>query len=171
MGLFDRFKKSGGSKIKDKIWISIAAKQRACIKMANTKPDLVFICWSPITFEKYASMLDRERVLLVENIIPSRLSNVEVVFLEHHYRQSDEDELIKMLNLKEALFLSSLDDPLFTLFKSDKIKEVLNKMNHDEDEPVEHELITKSMKRAQKKLLEIGVSDQGALKDWFDSLN
>ena len=52
----------------------------------------------------------------------------------------------------ESRFYLSLEDDLMRLFASDNIAKVMDKLGMEEDEPIEHTLITKSIEHAQKKV-------------------
>lgn len=49
-------------------------------------------------------------------------------------------------------FYVSLEDDLMRLFGSDNIKEIMDKLGMEEDEPIEHPIITKSIENAQRKV-------------------
>ncbi|MBP2640595.1 MAG: secA [Firmicutes bacterium] len=49
-------------------------------------------------------------------------------------------------------FYLSLEDDLMRLFGSDNIAGIMEKLGIDEDEPIEHKLITRSIEQAQKKV-------------------
>jgi len=49
-------------------------------------------------------------------------------------------------------FYLSLEDDLLRLFASDNIASIMDRLGMDEDEPIEHKLITRSIERAQKKV-------------------
>lgn len=49
-------------------------------------------------------------------------------------------------------FFLSLEDDLLRLFAADNIASVMDKLGMDEDEPIEHSLITRSIEHAQKKV-------------------
>ena len=51
-------------------------------------------------------------------------------------------------------FFVSLEDNLMRLFGSDRMIKVMDRMNMDEDEVIQHSMITKSIERAQKKVEE-----------------
>lgn len=52
----------------------------------------------------------------------------------------------------ESRFYLSLEDDLMRLFASDNVAKVMDKLGMEEDEPIEHTLITKSIEHAQKKV-------------------
>ncbi len=49
-------------------------------------------------------------------------------------------------------FYLSLEDDLMRLFGSDNISSIMDKLGMDEDEPIEHALVTRSIEQAQKKV-------------------
>lgn len=49
-------------------------------------------------------------------------------------------------------FYLSLEDDLMRLFGSDNIASIMDKLGMEEDEPIEHQLITRSIEQAQKKV-------------------
>ncbi len=49
-------------------------------------------------------------------------------------------------------FYLSLEDDLMRLFGSDNISSLMDKLGMEEDEPIEHKLITRSIEKAQKKV-------------------
>ena len=49
-------------------------------------------------------------------------------------------------------FFLSLEDDLMRIFGADNISGIMDKLGMEEDEPIEHSLITKSIERAQKKV-------------------
>ena len=52
----------------------------------------------------------------------------------------------------ESRFFISLEDDLMRLFASEAIAKVMDKLGMEEDEPIEHTLITRSIEHAQKKV-------------------
>ncbi|MBC7587761.1 MAG: hypothetical protein H7178_05310 [Chitinophagaceae bacterium] len=72
--------------------------------------------------------------------------------------------------MAEATILSGLDEPFFQLFGSDKIVELLSKLGMNEDEAIEHPMITASIINAQKKLAKQVLIDYTARsqKDWME---
>ena len=52
----------------------------------------------------------------------------------------------------ESRFYLSLEDDLLRLFASDNIAVMMDKLGMEEDEPIEHKLITRSIEHAQKKV-------------------
>jgi len=68
-------------------------------------------------------------------------------------------------------FYVSLEDDLLRLFGSDKINGLLDKLGVDEDQPVEHKLITNSIERAQQKVEARNFDIRKAILEYDDILN
>ena len=165
MSFFNLFKKKEqGPTITDKIWMSQAAKEQACIVMAKENSGLTFVAWSGLTYDRFQKLLNEEQqlnaeIMLAYDALPSRMRGKTIVFLEHHFYRQKEIDLLESFNCEEALFLNSLDDPVFLLFQSDRIKTMLQRMDHDENEPLQHAMITKSIGRAQEKIATTGLPE------------
>lgn len=72
----------------------------------------------------------------------------------------------------KPIVLTSLDEKLFTLFGSDRIKEVMKSLGYSAGDVLEHSMIRKSVVRAQEKVAESAIGNSKATSDeeWF-SLN
>lgn len=81
-------------------------------------------------------------------------------------------EFLSSLEVKKVLAQVSLDDPIISAFDSDRIKKVMQTMDHKEDEVLEHNMIDKSIERALKKIKngEMTEDYSKAFKEWLDSL-
>jgi hypothetical protein len=88
---------------------------------------------------------------------------VSFLFAGHYPMPSKEDQIIQ--KLKEVfpqcpiIFYSSLDEPSFEIFGSDKIAGLLDKMGMKEEEAIEHTMVSQAMKRARTKV-ESGVTKE-----------
>jgi len=175
MPILDFFKKAPkGPSINVRIWMNIEAKEKACIFMALAESDLIFIAWSKVTFQLFLEMFSGQNisneVMLAKDVLPSRMRGRNFVFLERHYDHEKELEFLKSLNAKEVLAHVSLSDPLMNAFNSDRIKEVLDTMGHEEDEYIEHKMINKSIERAMEKIKNDGLQEDSSevLKEWMN---
>ncbi len=63
----------------------------------------------------------------------------------------------------------ALDDPLMKRFGSERIGEMLNMLGGNDDEPIEHELVTNSLFKAQEKIKSSATSDlkSESADEWF----
>jgi preprotein translocase subunit SecA len=68
-------------------------------------------------------------------------------------------------------FYVSLEDDLLRLFGSDKINSILDKLGVEEDQPVEHKLISNSIERAQQKVEGRNFDIRKAILEYDDILN
>jgi hypothetical protein len=96
-----------------------------------------------------------------------------VLLPEHYPLRSMEKELFAKMEETQVeidvKFYVSMDEDFFYLFGSERIKELMAKMGMKEDEPLEHNMITKSIQRCQEKI-EKSVpfeSKAKSMKEWF----
>ncbi|AWB10100.1 protein translocase subunit secA [Thermodesulfobium acidiphilum] len=68
-------------------------------------------------------------------------------------------------------FYLSLDDDLLRLFGSDRLVALMDKLNIDENEPIEHKWVTKAVENAQKKVEENNFAIRKQLIEYDDVLN
>jgi hypothetical protein len=102
---------------------------------------------------------------------------VDAVWVVEHFPiHAPEIALFERLNQEipaiKPIVLASLDEKLFTMFGSDRIKDVMKSLGMGVGEMLEHSMILKSVVRAQEKVTEGVLSDTKATSDdeWF-SLN
>jgi preprotein translocase subunit SecA len=88
---------------------------------------------------------------------------VSFLFAGHYPLPSKEDLNIKKLNTSfpqcPIIFYSSLDEPAFKIFGTDKISNLMERMGMKEDEVIEHAMVGSAMKRAREKV-ESGVTSE-----------
>ena len=68
-------------------------------------------------------------------------------------------------------FFVSLEDNLMRLFGSDRMIKVMDRMNMDDDEVIQHSMITKSIERAQKKVEENNFAIRKRLLEYDNVMN
>ena len=80
----------------------------------------------------------------------------EAIFLEHYPLPEKDKAILRktqiVLGALSLEYYTSLDSPLFQFFGGQRIIEMLQKIGLEENETVEHSLISSSIKRAQEKL-------------------
>jgi hypothetical protein len=95
------------------------------------------------------------------------------VLIFGHYPLPDKEtkwlQRIQLLTDTKITFYSSLEDPSFKPFNSDRMIEIMEKMGMKDDEAIEHTMVTKSMERARKKIQEDIPLEQEASseEEWF----
>ena len=104
-------------------------------------------------------------------ILAERLSHIHsgenkpLLFAGHYPIREPEINLCNELDLKEMVVYAHLDMALFKLFGAEQIQELMKKMGHQEDEPLSHAMITKSISRAQAKIAESSPIDIRCLSE------
>lgn len=68
-------------------------------------------------------------------------------------------------------FFLSLEDDLMRIFGADNITGIMDKLGMEEDEPIEHSLITKSIERAQKKVEDHNYNIRKYVIEYDDVMN
>ena len=71
----------------------------------------------------------------------------------------------------KSKFYSSLEDDLMRLFGSERISSIMNTLGLPDDTPIEHNMITKSLERAQKKVEQFHFSARKQILEFDDVLN
>jgi hypothetical protein len=101
---------------------------------------------------------------LVSNSVVSDFLSRHVVrferaayFTSHYPLHPPEDKVLEKLSstgFNSFTFCLSFDDPLLKMFGSEKILPLLEKLGLDDNEAIEHAMVTQSIKRARKKVEE-----------------
>ncbi|MEO6612224.1 MAG: hypothetical protein ABIT05_05770 [Chitinophagaceae bacterium] len=153
-GLFK--KKEPGIVVTDKIVIGKSARLNALHAAWVNDPETVFIFWFDESLETAAAWFTAQGsmapLLTARETTISQLAGKTVVFAEHYPVRSKEEDLYRKLNLTAVTVYSSLEDPLFKRFGSDKIIQLMRQLGMNEEEVIEHKMITKSIRDAQEKI-------------------
>jgi hypothetical protein len=148
-----------GKKIKrpvltDRLWIKESAKFSALKKAAENNSRLVVCCWFPQTLEKLEVLLQgtNAEIILCSAAHSVQLTGRTIVFAEHHPLLSKEYDFAEKYKLDSMETWSSLDEPLLKIFSGDRIAQLMKTMGLDENQYVEHKMISASIHNAQEKL-------------------
>jgi hypothetical protein len=141
--------------ISDQIWLYQHSKWNACVKMAEANSQCIFVAWFPNTKAELSEFFKvhgvNSPVLLARDLTASS-ENGLLIFVEHYPLSEVEQELFLRLGLNKVPVLSSLDEPLFSMFGGEKSIQLMKKMGMNDDEIVSHPMITKSIRNAQRKI-------------------
>ena len=152
-GLFNKKKKS--LIIHDKIWTTENSKFNACTEFKKDNPEVIFIAWFEETKNNLQAYFE-EHIIEEEILLAERLTlthhDKDFIFVEHHPLQVEEHRIAGKFAKKEITVFSSLEDPIFQLFGGDRIVDLMKKMGINEDEMLEHDMISKSIMKAQEKI-------------------
>lgn len=93
-------------------------------------------------------------IVLGEGVI--ELGGLHIIGTERHESRRIDNQLRGRAGRQgdpgSSRFYLSLEDDLMRLFGSDNIASIMEKLGMEEDEPIEHSLITRSIEQAQKKV-------------------
>jgi hypothetical protein len=149
------------------VWLNESAKWNNCLERLKQDPNTVIITWFEDTWHQLEKLINQAN-LPSSTLFPSRqvthehIQNAPVIFAEHYPLFQKERELYKKLHLPLIEVYSSLDEPLFKHFGSDRITEMTNRINCSENEPFHSRLVTAAIKKAQEKIACMVALEQGA---------
>jgi preprotein translocase subunit SecA len=66
--------------------------------------------------------------------------------------KSKEETVFKQLELKEVIILTSLDEPLLIMFGGEKLIKIMQSLGMNEEEIIEHKMVSQSIATAQEKI-------------------
>lgn len=171
--MFSLFGKKEKAKIVDKVFISDKAKLNAITSLLQNARGVIIITWFDESFERLKGHLTPCNVpadiYLPREISSHNVKANSVLFFEHYPLSSKEFELAQKLQLKEMVFYSSLDEPLFKHLGGDRIISMVEKLGISENEAIEHPMISRALKNAQEKLSTKITIDHTAYsqQEWF----
>lgn len=173
--MFNLFKKKHpGPVVTDRVCINTPAKMNTMLAEWKSNQNIAFIFWFDDSLQQannFFSSHTNELVTLLTNreATIAGLQGKTPMFAEHYPLFSKEIALFQKLDLKKALVLSSLDEPLFLNVGGEKIISLMKKMGMKDDEVIEHSMISRSIQNVQKKIAEKVVVEQSACsqQDWF----
>jgi hypothetical protein len=142
---------------KDKVYLNSAGKIVACLQLATTNADCIFIAWFQETaaiYEKFFIQynIDTKRLILAANWNQSQLQNYQPVFLEHYPLNARELNFVKDWQLTNIPVYSAMDEPLFKHFGSDKMIPLIKLLGMKESKAIEHSYVTESIIKGQNKI-------------------
>lgn len=160
-------KKEDTVKVNDIIWMSDTAKWNGIIEAWRKNSSLIIICWFENTVQELQTIFAKETTAEVflympRNINSSQLAGKQIIFAEHHPLKKKEQEVFNKWQLKEVVIHSSLQEPLFQHFGGERIIDLMKKLGMQENESVQHAMISNSINNAQKKMEKKMIADISA---------
>lgn len=154
MGLF---KKKPAIEIKDRIWVTTPSKLDAFKNETEKTPGIVFILWFDETLKSVESFFSQQAIktailLTAKESNRQYLEGKRVIFGEHYPLREKEIELFQNLKLNPVEVWSALDEPLFMRFGSEKIVGLLSQLGMKDNQPIEHQMISKAIQKVQDKI-------------------
>lgn len=175
--LFNLFGKKNSTPtvtFKDKTYAHTTGKMKACVELAKQNEQVVFIAWFSDTFRQFrdyfaAHGVAEDRIKEYRSISQAQLQHHIPVFVEHYPLHEKEIEFTASWAIKDITVYNALDEAFFEPFGGEKIIGLMEKLGLQEDEAVEHSMISKSIINAQKKIAEKVKFEQSAhsQKEWM----
>lgn len=165
--LFGGKNKTPDSRLRDRVLVTQAGKEKAILSLVQGDPTLRLVYWFRETGQHYRQLLEAAG-LPATVVVEARSLRVEeslapkIVFIERYPLADKENEVMAMWPDHVYPAYSSLDEPLFLHFGSERIAGVMKSLGMKEDEVVEHNMITQSLARGQEKIANQVSFDQGA---------
>lgn len=166
-------KEDAQTKIIDRVFVSSIAKQNAILEKICNQANSILVTWFDESYRQIETLLQsgnlKAEIYMARQIAAHHIQNNPVLFFEHYPFFIKEKELLEKLQLKEAVFYSALDEPLFIHFGGDKMITLMEKMGLSENEAIEHPMITTAIKNAQEKISKQLVVEHSATSqaEWF----
>lgn len=186
--MFGLFKKRNEIVIKDLVWKTNYYKYQSLIKQIQQLDKVIVLYYfedtkkeientlteASINYSDISSSEEKIWIVKAPNLLNKQsIDNRTILFAEHHpsfvIEKEITDFIAEKLHLKQAIFYISLEDELLKQFGAERIVEMLEKMGFKDDEVIEHQLISSSIQKAQKKIDEQVTmpSNTNKRKDWY----
>jgi len=172
--MFSFGKKKETTEVTDIVFMHAVAKWHACLQALQKDAATIFITWFEETQQQLQEYFTAQNavnttVILYREAAAHLINNNPVIFAEHYPLHGKEEDLYKSLDLNETKVFSSLDEPLFQHFGGERIIELMQKMGLQENEPVQHSMISMALKNAQEKIAKKVSLEQSARsqEEWF----
>jgi hypothetical protein len=174
--MFNLFKKKGDSvKVIDKIWMTQQGKWKGIVELWKTNPEIFILTWFDETWQRLNTLFANETssnisLYRVKEVHHSQIGNATIIFAEHHPLREREQEIFKQLQLREAIVHSALDEPLFLHFGGEKVMGLMKQLGMDENNMIEHKMISHAIENAQEKIEKKLVSEHMAAsqREWME---
>ncbi len=175
--LFNLFRKKEVKPVQqfeDIVFISPPAKQAAVIAFAKQQPDYIFIAWfenTALLFQELFALynLDEARIEEAKYFTAAKYTGRQIAFLEHHPLRAKEEALVQNCLQQRFTVYNSSTEPLFTQFGGERIIELMRRMGMDENESIQHKMISRSLEKAQSKIAKKINLEQtaGSQEEWM----
>lgn len=159
--------------VRDLVWMHQAAKLQGTMELLASDANSIVAGWFPETIqyfqEKLGAVNPSITVRPVKQLAAAQVEKKTLIILEHYPLNGKEQELWANWKPARILILNALDEPLFTHFGGAQITQLMQKLGMQENECVEHKMISSSIRNAQQKLAEKVLAEHTALSaaEWF----
>lgn len=102
------------------------------------------------------NMAGRGTDIKLDEIVQKELGGLKIIGTERHESRRIDNQLRGRAGRQgdpgESRFYISLEDELMRLFGSERVMKIVDTLGMDEDEPIEHKMLSKAIENAQKKV-------------------
>jgi len=162
--------------ISDKIWATTEGKNRGLIYCITKQPNAMVATWFSDTKQQTEAWLQQNigaapfKVYLISELKVSETADLPMIVLERYPISKKEQQAFEALAVNTVVVLSSLEDAFFKVSGGDSIKSIMKMIGAEQDEVLEHSMITSSIEGIQKKIESKMISDvaANAAADWFN---
>jgi len=172
--MFSFGKRKESTKVTDVVFMHQASKRNACLLALQSNAATIFVTWFEETQQQLQEYFKAQNaanatVILYREAAAHFINDNPVIFAEHYPLREKEEALYTSLKLEDVKVFSSLDDALFQYFGGARIIEIMQKMGLQENEPVQHTMISMALKNAQEKIGKKVSLEQSAhsQEEWF----
>lgn len=194
MGLFGTIfggkRQSSVQVLDDRIWMTQNAKLSGIkqqIRQSSDSAAILLVAHFEETLQQLRSMIadyhtaTSVQLILAEDLEsdtarlnPEENSVIDLIVAERHPLKSADDALLLIAEGMPCRFRVtyhvSLEDPLFKLFLSGSLKNLLEQLGMKEDEPIESPMVSRSVKKAQQRVEKqaFGNSRAKSAAEWLE---
>ena len=162
------FSKSKGPQTTDVIYLNENGFVAGINEWIRQHPEGKVVVWFQQDMERLRGLLHGqagERFVLADRLSFHQLPGVALLFAGHYPLHAAEVDLCDNLGLNEMRVYAHLGMPLLRMFGSEKIAELMVKMGMQEDEPLNHAMITRAIGQAQEKIAKKCSTDMHAVSE------
>ena len=174
----------------DFVWKNEYAKYKGILKFIDKTKSIIFVYYFNETKKQITQLIETMQlefssdihvqkkitITLAENLLDAKIdvTNSVFYFIEHHPSFATEQKILNYLandlKVAEVIFHISLQEPLLHYFGSDKIVPMLERIGFDENEPLQHAMISRSIVNAQQKVDEKNPNaiETDTAANWFE---
>lgn len=136
--------------------ITDTAKMNALVKLAKHDSTYMFLCWfsetKSLMEEQFAlEGIDLKRLQLAERFAGHSISDDKKLMVEHHPNRRKEELFFEGLNVRKIEIYNSLDEAIFQSANVSSIIDLMRKLGMSDEEPIQHAMISGSIKKLQEK--------------------
>ena len=132
------------------------AKRNALVNLAKTDNAYIFLCWfsetKSLLEEQFAlEGIDLKRLQLAERFVGHSISDNKKLMVEHHPNRRKEELFFEGLNVSKIEIYNSLNEAIFQSANVSSIVDLMRKLGMSDEEPIQHAMISASIKKVQEK--------------------